>query len=741
MMFGPWLGVLADGCGANSWVPWPASVSCGTGAARLDPGLFSFTFAPPSGADAGTVGLLLSRLGVFQARLLWGADATLPPGVDALYNRTAAPMYRVNIFEPHNPPDPRSGGQPVGDSLDYVIAISLPSWALTAQASLASSMGLNATDSAGHSLSDESYSLGLDIGGGQLSAQTIWGVFRALETLAQTVQFLDYQALGAAAPHYGWYMLDLPLQIDDAPRFAWRGVMLDTARHWFPRDEIVRLIDGMAAVKLNVFHWHATDGDSFPFNLSAALLNRSTFDPKAFYSDEDVAFVIEFARQRGIRVMPEIEGPGHAAAIGEAYPNATTQCDVWASNPPMSARANTFEWPQENLVGFDVTSPYAHRLASFLLRAMLSRFPDPYAHVGGDEVRTDCYENSPAMVAWMRANQCDGQPCATQTNGTWTYNWYSLVRPFQAALARVAEDRGKTAVVWEEAFNTNGVGTEAIVMSYFRGSLAIPGSSPTSPQELVNKGARVIVTNGFGMDRMNPLCANRFAPGCPTPSLYAETAYMMYTNDPVTSYLDPPIDPNQAALILGGEITLWGETLSPSNIDSRMWERGLAPAERLWSPAAINDFPDWIRRADRIACLLSVTRGIAATSVRPSYCDLPPRALSASQTATAILPPSQILAAPSSSGVPTATVAAVGVAAFVAGSLIGILVAVLLLRRNSGDRLFGGDSPPPSPGPCCARSARCVATCCSRSYSCTFDRDNVGQHRHLPLPAAIPLSS
>jgi hexosaminidase len=504
-----------------------------------------------------------------------------------------------------------------------------------------------ATDPAGNILSDETYALSLNSESGTLSANTIWGIFRGLETVMQSIHFIYCDGVdpapidpGTTPPsprgRWGWYLLDLPIVINDEPRFGHRGLLLDTSRHWMPVSTIKQVIDSMAMTKLNVLHWHATDADSIPFNIPGfpALATHAVFDRELVYGVDDIRDIVEYARSRGIRVIPEIEGVGHAAAVGRAYPNVTADCVKWASEPPMSSRENTFEWPQPNIIGYKVTDPAAIEFAASLLGALLQYFPDPFAHVGGDEVRMDCFEHAPSMVAWMQmpGQECPSPdlshsiPCATYnaTLGTWRYEWDGLVNRAQRTFAHVAIAMGKTPIAWQEAFTNGAIGKEGVAMAYYGNSLDVPGTlaSELSPNYLTAKGLRVINVVAGGLDRTNPICANRVSPpGCPTPALHFETAtHAIYRSDPVTSFLPAPVNAWQANLIIGAQLSMWSETVDLNNWQLTLWPRGLAGAERFWSPGWKVDYADWLRRADPFACLMNVNRGIRASAVRPSYC-------------------------------------------------------------------------------------------------------------------------
>jgi hexosaminidase len=172
----------------------------------------------------------------------------------------------------------------------------------------------------------------------------------------------------------------LPLQIDDAPRFGYRGLLLDSARHFLPLPALLRTLDAMAATKLNVLHWHLTDAESFPLTLPGFEdLAGAAWHPRAVYRPGDVAMVVEHARARGIRVVPEIDIPGHGA---------------WRARPELLACADTLDPTQDAVYAF---------LADFL-QAVTALFPDPYIFLGGDEVDVQaCWGANATIAAWAAA--------------------------------------------------------------------------------------------------------------------------------------------------------------------------------------------------------------------------------------------------------------------------------------------------------------------------------------------------
>ena len=155
----------------------------------------------------------------------------------------------------------------------------------------------------------------------RLTAKTCFGAMYGLETLSQLIEPREI----ANSSMYTYAIDGVPFTIEDQPRFAWRGMMYDTARHFAPKEELFQLLDAMAYTKLNVLHWHITDEQSFPIeSFFFPDLKKGSWDQDAIYSWQDVDQVIEYARSRGILVVPEIDMPGHCKSWGVGYPDVIT---------------------------------------------------------------------------------------------------------------------------------------------------------------------------------------------------------------------------------------------------------------------------------------------------------------------------------------------------------------------------------------------------------------------------------
>ena len=391
---------------------------------------------------------------------------------------------------------------------------------------------------------EERYSLRITPAGVLIDAPTSLGVLRALATLEQL-------PITEKTRRY------LPeTDITDAPRFAWRGLLIDAVRHFMPVPVIKRNLDGMAAVKLNVLHWHLTDDQGFRVESKVfPLLNTSS--PGGFYTQAEVREVLAYAAARGIRVVPELDVPSHTTSWMVAYPRLASLDTVYR---PYLA------WRTTN-VALDPTRETTFTFLDSLLTEMMGLFPDPYFHAGGDEYNGKQWRRSPRIAAFMRAHgmtKPDGQ----------TLDSHQLHTYFNRRVLAILQRQGKTMVGWDEILGPDL--PAPVVIQSWRG--------PKSLAETVRQGHPALLSNGYYLD-LN------------------FTAAAAYATDPLPP--NSPLDAAQRARILGGEAAMWAEFADSVILDSRIWPRAGAVAERLWSaPAATQDVPDMYRRLTALATQL-----------------------------------------------------------------------------------------------------------------------------------------
>ena len=378
---------------------------------------------------------------------------------------------------------------------------------------------------------DESYQLNVSASQAVLTAPTVVGAIRGLET------FLQLQA----ADGRGWFIQGADIR--DTPRFRWRGLLLDVSRHFEPVEVIKRTLDGMAVVKLNVFHWHLSDDQGFRVESRIYPRLQQLGSDSLFYTQDQVREIVAYAADRGIRVMPEFDVPGHSSSWFVGYPEL-------ASGPGPFEIARTWGTFAPTM---DPTKESTYKFLDAFIGEMVSLFPDHYWHVGGDEVEPKQWRESPAIQAWMKAHRIP--------------NEVALHTAFNKRLFTIVQKHGKIPVGWDEIFQPD-LPTAAVIQSW-RSSDALAASA--------RAGFRGILSAPYYIDHQKP-------------------ASDFYLPDPIPATTD--LTAAQQALVLGGEACMWSEYITPETIDSRIWPRLAAIAERFWSPGSVNDVADMYRRLD-----------------------------------------------------------------------------------------------------------------------------------------------
>jgi hexosaminidase len=375
---------------------------------------------------------------------------------------------------------------------------------------------------------DESYTLDISSARAALVAPTVVGVLRGLETVIQLV----------AADSDGFF---LPaVHIEDAPRFPWRGLLVDAGRHFEPVAVIKRTLDGMAAVKLNVLHWHLSEDQGFRVQSLRSPRLQGHGSDGLFYTQAQIREIVAYARDRGIRVIPEFDMPGHSTAWFAGYPH-------FASGPGPYQIVRT--WGVHDAT-FDPSREEVYAFIDGFITEMSALFPDPYWHIGGDEVNGKEWDANGGIRRFKRLHDLADNA--------------ALQAYFNRRLARILERHGKRMIGWDEILNPD-LPASAVVQSW-RGIEYLP--------QTVRSGRHAILSAPYYLDQMHS----------------AEDHYV----DPLPDSLG--LSPEEATRVLGGEACMWGEHIGPGTIDSRLWPRLGAVAEKLWSSAGVTDVHDMYRR-------------------------------------------------------------------------------------------------------------------------------------------------
>lgn len=392
-----------------------------------------------------------------------------------------------------------------------------------------------------------------------IKATTVFGAVRAFETLTQ---LLDFGWIDTNGDPIFVVRAGFPLFIHDEPAFVFRGLMIDTSRHYLPLNLILNNLDAMAMNKLNVLHWHLTDSQSFPYQTKSnpELSQKGAYKPQLIYTTKDIQTVIYQAYLRGIRVIPEVDMPGHTAAIANSHPEIMSHCS----------------FPSEPL---NPTKPGVYDFVETIYKDLDDLFPDEFVHVGGDEVNFDCWDKDVDISKWMKEHN--------MTDAVQLYEY------FETRLLDIVDNTvGKTPIVWQEVFNLNLTITNDTIVDVWK------GFDKVTMEQATNQSFRVILSGCWYLDHLNDKWQDYYE--C-YPRDFNGTSDMM-------------------ELVMGGHASMWGEHVDASNFISRTWPRASAAAERLWTGDVSSGARSNINeRIHSFRCRM-VQQGFAAGPTGPGFC-------------------------------------------------------------------------------------------------------------------------
>ncbi|KAI0049453.1 glycoside hydrolase family 20 protein [Auriscalpium vulgare] len=541
---------------------------------------------------------LVLLLSVFSpARALWPLPRSLQTGSTAL---TLSPSFNIKLSVLHAPSDlldavARTKQYLLNDKLErLVVGRSSADTAAIAGAKTLSALTLQLTPGAtarpitteaqqAPEDRDEAYSLTVPADGSAalITADSTLGLLRGLTTFGQLWYFHSGQL----------YTLSAPVHVEDSPAYPYRGFMLDTARNFFPVADIKRTLDAMSWVKINTFHWHVVDSQSFPLEVPGFtdVASKGAYSASSVYTPKDVADIVSYAGARGIDVMVEIDTPGHTSVISKAHPEHV----ACAEATPWSTYANE---PPAGQLRF--TSDATTNFTANLLAAAAKMFPSKLFSTGGDELNTNCYAADPATQQALNAS---GQTLEQALN-VFTQKTHAAI-----------EAAGKTPVVWEEMVLVHNVtlSNETVVMVWI---------SSDDAAAVAQKGFKIVhaPSDYFYLD-----CgAGGWVGNFPSGNSWCEpfkTWQKAYSFNPLSG-----LSADQAKLVLGGQQLLWTEQSGPQNLDSIAWPRAAASAEVFWSGPGGDDDAALPRLHD--IAYRFVQRGVQAIALQPEWCALRPGA-------------------------------------------------------------------------------------------------------------------
>ncbi|HTJ50458.1 MAG TPA: beta-N-acetylhexosaminidase [Cyclobacteriaceae bacterium] len=504
---------------------------------------------------------------------------------------------------------------------------------------------------------DESYTIDINSSSIKLKAETPYGILHGLETLAQLAKTDNGKIIYPT------------LNMLDKPRYPWRGLMLDVCRHWMPKEVVLRNLDALSAVKMNVMHLHLSEYQGFRVESKVFPKLHELGSNGKYYTQDDIREILAYARDRGIRIVPEFDLPGHSTSFFVGYPELASSPGPYTLDKKFGVLTPVIDPTREEVYQF---------LDTFL-GEMASLFPDPYLHIGGDEVVPHDWDTNESIQAFMKEKKLKDH--------------HDLQNYFNTRLKKILTKHGKKMVGWDEILHPD-LGTDITVQSW-RGQKSLFVT--------VQAGSNGILSSGWYLDHKLPASKHyqvdpEILPGAititpdtlnwqqwnlilqvsenkipTTLTLYGkpdnlrgtfslmenitgfETATLQNnklkftfasdygsidvdgdikndsikgtmslgllsfkfagikaggndiegTKPPVVEQIKP-LTEDQKQLILGGEAALWAEVVTEKNVDSRIWPRTAAIAEKLWSPQLLTkDIDDMYRRLDYLSTYLN----------------------------------------------------------------------------------------------------------------------------------------
>lgn len=411
----------------------------------------------------------------------------------------------------------------------------------------------------------EDYNLRIDAAGVAIEAGGRAGVLRAFATLRQLVGLSPY---GIAIPAQ---------MIEDKPRYAWRGVMLDPARHFLTLPALRRQIDAMERVKLNTLHLHLSDDQGF--RVESRLFPKLNAD-QLYYSQKDMRTLVGYALDRGVRIVPEFDLPGHSRAIVTAYPELG-----------VTGKVGLFGKPR---VALNPASSKTYHFVKRLFGEMAPLFPDQHFHVGGDEVSEDAWSESEQIKALMAKEGLSDKK--------------AVERYFLHRISLIVQALGKKMLGWDEVAAA-GVSRDVMVQAW---------QTSNAMADSVRAGHQTIISAGYYLNFMMPAGAHyRLDPASVTGAgLSSDYVAQLRRSSPLLARLvldseidtvRPPLTTQEERLLVGAEAALWGELVTDELLDKQLWPRAAAIAERFWSSKSMVDVSDMYRRLALVGEQLTVS--------------------------------------------------------------------------------------------------------------------------------------
>uniref|UniRef100_A0A6A7G573 Beta-hexosaminidase n=2 Tax=Hirondellea gigas TaxID=1518452 RepID=A0A6A7G573_9CRUS len=448
---------------------------------------------------------------------------------------------------------------------------------------------------------DESYSLDIVPAPGittvVIVAQTFFGARHGLESLSQVMNYNEENDC--------LQIIDSVVIDKDNPAFPYRGLAIDTSRNYIPVKDIERTLDAMSSTKLNTFHWHITDSHSFPVMINSLpkMHQYGAYSSRELYHPDEVRGLVEYGRVRGIRVMPEIDAPAHVGNGWQWGPQeglgdlaVCVNQEPWASycvEPP----CGQLNLANENM--YDVLLKVYQEITHMFQ-------PVDLIHFGGDEVNLNCWNTTDEIVEWMQTVG-DG----TLSEGHYMQEWSNFQNRAFDLFTDANNGTQATGIIWTSTLTEQGGVDSFLDKDKYIIQIWSAGND-TIIKELLENEFRVIFSNydawyfdcGFGawVGEGNNWCS----PYIGWQKVYDNSPHEMAGSQ---DYYDQ---------VIGGEAAMWSEQVDQVGLDAKLWPRGAALGERLWS----NPSSSWEAAEVRMVHHRQrmVQRGVAAERLQPKWC-------------------------------------------------------------------------------------------------------------------------
>ncbi|RJE23338.1 beta-hexosaminidase [Aspergillus sclerotialis] len=460
---------------------------------------------------------------------------------------------------------------------------------------------------------DESYTLEVSEGSEtiEITAKTTWGALHAITTLQQLIIVNDQNE----------FIIEQPVTIKDAPLYPVRGIMIDSGRNFISVPKILEQIDGMALAKLNFLHWHMDDSQSWPMHIEAyPEMVKDAYSPRETYSAADMRKIIKYARDRGVRVIPEVDMPSHSASgWKQVDPQMITCADSWWSNDV---------WPEHTAVEpnpgqLDIIYNGTYEVVKTVYDELSEIFPDNWFHVGGDELQVNCFNFSHYVMSWFAEDP-------SRTYFDLAQYWVDHAVP----LFREGHEN-RRLMMWEDIVlsadaHAHDVPKDIVLQAWNNGLEHIQNLTALGFDVVVSSSDFMYLDCGqggwVGNDHRYNVMVNP-TPDTPNTNWGGDGAswcapyktwQRIYDYDFTQGLSD-----EQKKRVLGAIAPLWSEQVDDVTISTKFWPRAAALGELVWSG---NRDADGNKRTTLMTQRLLnfreylVANGIGATALQPKYC-------------------------------------------------------------------------------------------------------------------------